>query len=74
MRESTYMVANKIGKHTVKFNNKPEILGTGSVVGVKKEKGPLGKRFDVVLEDDTFNEKTWEKAEIKMLANLFFFL
>ncbi|NLP30915.1 MAG: stage V sporulation protein AD [Clostridiales bacterium] len=62
------MVANKIGKHTVKFNNKPEILGTGSVVGVKEGEGPLGKRFDVVLEDDTFNEKTWEKAEIKMLS------
>ena len=61
------MIKKKIGKQTIKFIDKPEILGTGSVVGKKEGKGPLGKSFDLVLEDDIFGEKTWEKAERKML-------
>jgi len=61
------MPKNKIGKQTIKFENKPEILGTGSVAGQKEGQGPLGKTFDIVLEEDIFGEKTWEKAERKML-------
>lgn len=62
------MAKNKIGKQTLQFHNNAEILGTGSVVGVREGAGPLGKRFDIVLEEDTFKEKTWEKAESKMLS------
>jgi stage V sporulation protein AD len=62
------MLSNKIGQQTFIFRNRPEILGTGSVVGVKEGKGPLGKSFDVVLEEDMFGEKTWEMAESKMLS------
>jgi stage V sporulation protein AD len=29
-------------------------------------KGPLGEYYDLILEDDTWGEKTWEKAERKM--------
>ncbi|MGI6727575.1 MAG: stage V sporulation protein AD [Anaerovoracaceae bacterium] len=61
------MVNRKIGKQTLQFMNMPEILGTGSVVGKKEGNGPLGKYFDIVLEDDMYGEKTWEKAEQKML-------
>ena len=61
------MIKNKVGKQTLHFRNQPEILGTGSVVGVKEGKGPLGECFDVVLEEDMYGEKTWEKAETKML-------
>lgn len=62
------MLSNKIGQQTFIFRDRPEILGTGSVVGVKEGKGPLGKSFDVVLEEDMFGEKTWEMAESKMLS------
>jgi stage V sporulation protein AD len=62
------MAYNKLGEQTIIFNNNPEILGTGSVVGVKEGEGPLGTKFDVVLEEDMFGEKTWEKAESKMLS------
>ncbi len=62
------MLSNKLGKQTLVFRNRPEILGTGSVVGVKEGQGPLGKRFDIVLEEDMFGEKTWEMAESKMMS------
>lgn len=58
---------NKLGKQTLAFSNRPNIISGGSVVGVKEGQGPLGKWFDMVLEEDTFGEKTWEKSESKML-------
>lgn len=58
---------NKIGKQTLVFSNKPIIASASSVVGVKEGEGPLGKWFDMALQDDTFGEKTWEKSESKML-------
>ena len=35
--------------------------------GVKEGEGPMHEWFDQCLEDDTYGEKTWEKAESKML-------
>jgi stage V sporulation protein AD len=61
------MAINKMGLQTLLFSNRPNILGTGSVVGQKEGKGPMGKTFDLVLEEDTYGEKTWERAESKML-------
>lgn len=61
------MAINKLGSQTLLFLNRPHILGTGSVVGQKEGKGPMGKTFDLVLEEDAFGEKTWERAESKML-------
>lgn len=57
----------KIGKQTVKLTNRPCIVGRGTVVGEKEGKGPLAKDFDVVLTDDMYGQKSWEKAESKML-------
>ncbi len=62
------MARNKTGEQTLIFNSRPEIAGTGSVVGVKEGKGPLGTKFDIVAEDDMFGEKTWEKAESRMMS------
>jgi stage V sporulation protein AD len=57
----------KVGKQTLIFHNKPRIIGASSVVGEKEGKGPMAKWFDIILEDDMYEEKTWEKAESKML-------
>ena len=57
----------KIGKQTIKFDSKPYIVGRGTVVGKKEGEGPLSDYFDIVLKDDMYGEKTWEKAESKML-------
>ncbi|MBQ9710362.1 MAG: stage V sporulation protein AD, partial [Clostridia bacterium] len=49
-------------------HNKPRISCTFSIVGDKEGAGPIGRCFDRVLKDDYFGEKTFEKAECKMLS------
>ena len=58
---------NRIGKRTMIFKNLPRIVGNYSIVGPKEGQGNFGKYFDEVLEDDTLGEKTYEKAECKLL-------
>lgn len=57
---------------TIIFKNKPKIIGNYSIVGPKEGKGPFGKMFDYVMKDDFFGEKTYEKAERKMLEHAIF--
>ena len=57
----------KLGKQTVKFNNPPTITSTACIVGPKESQGPLAKYFDQCLEDEFWGEKTWEKAESKII-------
>ena len=57
----------KIGKQTIKFDNPPTILECASIVGPKEAQGPLAKYFDQTLEDEFWGEKTWEKAESKII-------
>lgn len=57
----------RIGKQTIKMANKPIIISTASVVGPKESNGPLKDKFDIVLPDDLYGEKTWELAESKMM-------
>ena len=58
---------NKIGNHTIKLNNPISIIETASIVGPKEANGPLASYFDKCLEDEFWNEKTWEKAESKII-------
>ena len=57
----------KLGKQSVKFDNKITISSTASIVGPKEADGPLSKYFDKCLEDEFWQEKTWEKAESKFI-------
>ncbi len=58
----------KLGLQTIEFNmNKPSIIDTASIVGPKEGNGPLAKYFDQCLEDEFWGEKTWEKAESKII-------
>ena len=57
----------KIGKQTIKFDNPPTIKQCYSVVGPKEQNGPLCKYFDITIDDEFWGEKTWEKAESKMI-------
>jgi len=56
----------KIKRATVKFEAPVFITGFGSVVGKAEKSGPLSDWFDVVLDDDSWDEKSWEKCERKM--------
>ena len=58
---------NKIGKQTIKTDNKITIVETASIVGPKEANGPMAPYFDKCLEDEFWNEKTWEKAESKII-------
>ena len=57
----------KIGKQTVKFDTPPTILQTASIVGPKEADGPLASYFDQCLDDEFWGEKSWEKAESKII-------
>ena len=57
----------KLGSQTVKFDNPISILETASIVGPKEAEGPIAKYFDKCLEDEFWGEKTWEKAESKII-------
>ena len=57
----------KIGKQTIKFNMPPTITECASIVGPKESQGPLSKYFDQTLDDEFWGEKTWEKAESKII-------
>ncbi len=57
----------KIGKQTIQMENFPTISQSASIVGPKESEGPLAKYFDRCLEDEFWGEKTWEKAESKII-------
>ena len=57
----------KIGKQTILFDSPPSILNTACIVGPKESQGPLAKYFDQCLDDEFWGEKTWEKAESKII-------
>lgn len=57
----------KIGKQTIKLESKPCIFSTSSIVGPKEMQGPLAQYFDMYIKDVFFDEKSFEKAESKML-------
>ncbi|MBQ8658993.1 MAG: stage V sporulation protein AD [Clostridia bacterium] len=53
---------------TIFFKNQPRIVATGTIAGPKECAGIVGKYVDKTLDDDTFGESTYEKAECKMLT------
>lgn len=60
-------MAKKLGKQTIKFDHPAKIIGNFSVVGEKEGQGNFKEYFDIIVKDDKFGEKTYEKAEKKML-------
>ena len=57
----------KLGKQTIRMDNFPTITQVASIVGPKEGEGPLAKYFDRCLEDEFWGEKSWEKAESKII-------
>lgn len=61
------MANKRMGSQTLKFSFPPSIISTASIVGPKEGQGPLKKYFDEILNDELWGEKSWEKAESKIL-------
>lgn len=59
-------MAKRIGDYTICLDSCPSILGYASVVSKKESEGPLAKYFDILCDDSSFGEKTWEKSESRM--------
>ena len=55
---------------TIKMKNNTYLLSGYSIVGPLESKGPLKDYFDYTLKDDTLGEKTFEKAERKLLQTI----
>lgn len=53
---------------TFKYNN-VYVKDTATVAGPYEKKGPLRKYFDKTYDDLYFGEKSWEKAEIKLVKD-----
>lgn len=66
------MPNRKKGRQSLVFETKPYITGRGTVVGQKEGQGPLAKDFDIILNEDMYGQKSWEKAESKMLKEAMF--
>ncbi len=61
----------RVGNRTFAFPTRPEIVGAAAIAGVKEGKGPQAEWFDLILQDDYYGEKTFEKSESKMLRSAF---
>ena len=57
----------KLGSQTIQFDNPITITSAASIVGPKEAGGPIAKYFDKCLDDEFWQEKTWEKAESKII-------
>ncbi len=53
-------------KRIKKLNTPPYFVSYSSVGGYEEKHGPLGDRFDLCDEGDSFGQKTWEMAEGEM--------
>lgn len=57
----------KIGNQTYMLQSPVNIASTACIVGPKEKAGPLYKYFDQTLDDEFWGEKSWEKAESKII-------
>lgn len=64
-------MAKRLGEKTVELEKKPKIVGNAAVVGKKEGEGPLKSEFDMVFEDVTMGQDTWEKAESELIKAAF---
>lgn len=56
-------------EQTIVLKNKPKIIGSYSIVGPKEGEGNFHAYFDYIMKNDCFGEKTFEKAERKMIES-----
>lgn len=58
-----------VGRQSWSFDRKPVIIGAATAVGPEEGKGPLGADFDIIHECMECGEKTWEKAEKRLMED-----
>ena len=61
----------KVGVQSFVLPNSPIIISSASITGPSEGEGPLASYFDLTIEDEMWGEKSWEKAESKLLKETF---
>lgn len=61
----------RLGKQTIKAIKPPKITASAAITGPKEGEGPLGLCFDMVIDDMLWGEKSWEKAESKLIKEVY---
>jgi stage V sporulation protein AD len=61
----------RVGKQTVRLERPVHIISAACIGGPKEGEGPLGSFFDAVIDDELWGEKSWEKAESKLIRENF---
>lgn len=56
------------GQQTWKFQRQPHIISAATIVGPDEAKGPLKDSFDKCYDNLEIYEKSWEKAERRLLS------
>jgi len=59
-------MSTKMSQSTFKLDNCPSIVSYSAVVGKKEGQGPLSQYFDLIHDDTTLGEASWEKAESRL--------
>ena len=59
------MASKRVGKRTVKLQNKPTIISAASIVGPKEGKGPLKDYFNTKSVSWKIQKKHFEIKDIK---------
>ncbi len=57
---------HRIGNQTVGLDHNPVIAASAAVGGKKEHEGPLAPYFDILCNDTTFGESSWEKSESRL--------
>ncbi len=55
---------------TFYFKNNPRIIATSTIAGPKESNGGITDYIETRLNDDMFGEKTFEKAETKLMSHV----
>ncbi len=60
-------MALKVGLTSVKFEKGISIKSVSSAAGTMEGEGPLGGYIDILVNDNLYGKKTWEKAEAEFV-------
>lgn len=61
------MIMGICGKQSLDFDKPVYILSSASIVGKKEGDGPLGSCFDMIVEDATVGQDSWEQGESELV-------
>jgi stage V sporulation protein AD len=65
------MATKSKGKQTIKIESPVSISSSASIVGAKEGQGPLRTFFDIIIDDEMWGEKSWEKAENRIIRETY---